>query len=238
MSALGKRKAVSDLKLKDAVATIGSAWKKTKARRETAAAVAQITRGLNRRGVASRETGYVDLAAGSYAFDTTGSITLLATVAQGASVSQRVGKKIKWLSLACRGYIYNDSSATYNDIAQIIVYDRRPTGSLPAITDILVSATSTSFNNDANSGRFQILKRVDYMMIDAPAAGGTTNGAMSADFFLNLKNLPAVFKAAGTGAIGDIEQGALYMITVGSAAAGGSLGAIGYMGFRTRFLDV
>jgi len=52
------------------------------------------SKSLNRRGVASRETGYVDLAVANYALDTTGSIVLLATVPQGTSVQQRVGKKI------------------------------------------------------------------------------------------------------------------------------------------------
>lgn len=41
----------------------------------------------------SRELGYVDLALTGFNFDTTGSIVLLNTVAQGASVNQRVGKR-------------------------------------------------------------------------------------------------------------------------------------------------
>ena len=43
---------------------------------------------------ASKETGYIDVAAADYVLDTTGSVTLLNTVAQGAAVTQRVGKKI------------------------------------------------------------------------------------------------------------------------------------------------
>lgn len=193
--------------------------------------------GLNRRGVASRETGYVDLAVANYAADTTGTVTLIATIAQGASVNQRVGKKVLLKSLQGRGQIYNGTTATINDVAFLIVYDKRPTGALPAVTDILVSAASVSFNNDVNSGRFKILKRVDLMLSGIPS---TTNGdgpADSGDFYLNLKGLPAVFKAAGTGAIGDIEEGALYLVTVGSQAAG-TAAAVVQLAFRTRFLDV
>lgn len=195
-------------------------------------------KGLNRRGVSSQETGFVDLAAASYAFDTTGSVTLIATVAQGASVSQRVGKKIMLKSLQFRGYAANNSTASFNDCAMLIVYDKRPTGSVPAVTDILVSANAQSFNNDANSGRFQILKRQDFeLVMPAAATTGTENSAVSADFYLNLKGKPCVFKAAGTGAIGDIEEGALYLVTVGIVAAGTAAAAL-QGGFRTRFIDV
>jgi len=191
---------------------------------------------LNRRGVASKETGYVDTASATYAFDTTGSIVLIPTVAQGASVNQRIGKKLSWKSLQCRGYVANGTAATFNDCCMLIVYDKRPQGSLPAITDILVTANSRSMNNDANSGRFQILKRVDWVLNGIPA---TTNGdgpAMSADFFLDLKGKAGVFKAAGTGAIGDIEEGAIYLVTVGNNVAGTSA-AGAELGFRTRFID-
>jgi len=204
-----------------------------------------VASGLNRRGVASKETGFVDLALASYPYDTTGSVTLLNTVAQGASVNTRVGKKIVLKGLLCRGRHNNSSTALINDCAYIIVYDKRPTGALPAVTDILVASNSQSMNNDANSGRFKILKREDFVLIGntsqaaPPVSDGnlTEKTAMSADFWLNLKNLPTTYKAAGTGAIGDIEEGALYLVTVGNNAAG-TAAAVGGMAFRLRFLDI
>lgn len=204
--------------------------------------VSSNSRGLNRRGVSSQETGFVDLAAATYAFDTTGSIVLLATIAQGASVNQRVGKKVVLKSIQGRGQAVNGTTAANNDVAFLIVYDRRPTGALPAITDILNTATSKSFNNDANSGRFTILKRWDGMLL-GPITGViateqlTDCSAVSTDFYLDLKKRPLNFKAAGTGAIGDIEEGALYLVTVGINAAGTAAASLD-MGFRTRFIDV
>lgn len=192
---------------------------------------------LNRRGAASKETGYVDLAYATYNGDTTGSIVLLATVAQGASVNQRIGKKAIWKSIQCRGLVKANSATTIADGAILIVYDRRPTGSLPTITDILVSASSASFNNDANSGRFRIMKRCDFTLMGNATTPATGGEAQNADFYLDMKGLPAVFKAAGTGAIGDIEEGALYLVTVGDQAAGTSAVSLN-LGFRTRFLDV
>jgi len=187
---------------------------------------------------AQQDPGFVDLASATYNYSTTGSIALLNTVAQGASNSQRIGKRYRLKSLQCRGYILNNPDAIANDNAFLIVYDKKPTGSLPAITDILVSANSISFNNDANSGRFQILKRVDFIMTGNNTSTATvqSNTIMSCDFFLNLKMKPVVCKAAGTGAIGDIEEGALYLVTVGSTAAGTSA-ATGTMAFRVRYVE-
>lgn len=191
-----------------------------------------------RRAIANKETGFVDLAVANYPMDTTGSVTLIATVAQGASVNQRIGKKALWKSLQARGQSFNGTTATINDVAYIIVYDRRPTGALPSVTDILVSANAVAFNNDANSGRFKILKRVDQILCgnNAAAANQLENMAKSEDFFLDLKGLQVCYKAAGTGAIADIEQGALYLVTVGSAAAGTAAATLA-ISFRTRFVD-
>lgn len=184
-----------------------------------------------------RESGYVDLALATYALDTTGSIVLLATVAQGASVNQRVGKKILWKSLQCRGSIFNRTTGVVNDTALMVVYDKRPTGALPTITDILVTANSNAFNNDANSGRFRILKRMDEVLIGNTTTPATGQEEKDCSFFLDLKGLQGVFKAAGTGAIGDIEEGAIYLVTVGDNAAG-TAAASANLAFRTRFIDV
>lgn len=183
----------------------------------------------------SQEPGYVDLASANYSLDLTGSIALINTIPQGAGTSQRVGKRVTLKSLQCRGYSFAGSTANFNDGAIIIVYDKRPNGSLPAIADILVSASSTSFNNDVNSGRFRILKREDFFLMGNSTTPTDSSGC-SNDFFFSLKGLPQVFKAAGTGAIDDIEEGAIYVITVGSNTAGTGA-ATANLGFRVRYYD-
>lgn len=186
---------------------------------------------------ASRETGYVDFAAAAFNASTTGTISLIATVPQGASVNQRVGKKIMLKSIQVRGQSISGTTTAVADCAMIIVYDRRPTGALPAITDILDSANSSAFNNDANAGRFQILKRVDYTHTGNSATPATGGEIVDMATFLSCKGLMTVYKAAATGAIADIEQGALYCVTVGSNVAGTTAPVL-TLGFRTRFVDV
>lgn len=184
-----------------------------------------------------QENNYVDLASAAYANDTTGTITLLNTVAQGASVNQRIGKKFMMKSLQIRGIQFNNSAATINNPVCLVVYDKKPTGSLPAITDILVSISPQSFNNDNNADRFQIIRRYDRVMVGAPTvANATDSSVQNFDDFIKLNKL-VVCKALGTGAIADIETGALYFVTVGANAAGTSA-ANTTAAFRIRFSDM
>jgi len=205
--------------------------------RRAAALVTQAARLSGR--TASKETGYVDIAATGYALDTTGSVTLLNTIAQGSSVNQRVGKKIILKSIQSRGNMTNNGTASANDVAYMIVYDKRPTGALPSITDILVSASANALNNDVNSGRFKIVKRVDEVLTGntSAAASWQSNMMVGQDWWQSLNNLPVVYKALTTGAIADIEEGALYLVTIGTSAAGTGAATL-TTGFRIRFLDV
>ena len=182
-----------------------------------------------------KSSGYLDLASATYAFDTTGTVTLLNAVPQGTSESQRVGKKVRLTSLQCRGKASNSTTAYGNDCALVIIYDRRPRGSLPTMTDFFTVSSSRGMNNDDNSGRFQILKRMDFTLV-GNSTTPTSVSERSIDFFKEI-NLPCVYMSAGTGLIDDIEQGALYLVTIGSIAAG-TAAATSSLAFRLRYLDV
>lgn len=180
------------------------------------------------------EVNYVDSAADNAVCDTTGKIRLINTVAQGASVNERIGKKFYMTHATYRGSWGSNSATVASDSAAMLVYDKRPTGSLPAITDILVTANSRSFVNDDNAGRFQILKRWDRTLIGV--SGANSASAHTFDGTCRLNKL-VVNKAAGTGAIGDIEQGALYFVTVGNQAAGTSASVLTNT-WRVHFKDI
>jgi len=182
------------------------------------------------------EPGYVDLAVATYALNTTGSLTLVATIPQGASVNQRIGKKARLDKVHMRGVASADTTTTVTKGACILVYDKKPAGSLPTITEYLDSISPNSFTLDANRDRFVTLWRQEYAF-----QGNITTPATGSEYFTIDKvvnvNKPIIFKAAGTGAIGDIETGALYFITVGNVAAG-TADANATVGFRTIFHDV
>lgn len=183
-----------------------------------------------------QEVNYVDLGQANYGFNSTGTITLLATIAQGASVNQRIGKRAYYKSLLIRGWIQNLSTAVYNDVTILIIYDKRPTGALPLITDILTAATPTAFMNDNNTGRFEVIRRIDCMLIGNTASPSTGEEVKSIDEYIRLKKRPITFESAGTGAIGDIDSGALYMITLGMTAAG-TAAATSTLNCRVRFTE-
>lgn len=183
-----------------------------------------------------QEVNYVDLATAIYGANSTGTITLIATIAQGASVNQRIGKRAYYKSLLVRGFCYAGTAGIIADAAYLIVYDKRPTGALPAITDILTSTSSTAFMNDNNTGRFEIIRRKDFMIIGNGTTPQTGMESMNIDEFVPLNKRPITFESVGTGAIGDIDMGALYFVTVGSVPMGATSPLIEAT-FRTRFTE-
>lgn len=188
------------------------------------------------RRASPQEVNYVDLGQANYGFNSTGTITLLATIAQGASVNQRIGKRAYYKSLLIRGWIQNLSAAIFNNVTILIIYDKRPTGALPAITDVLTFAFPTAFMNDNNTSRFEVIRRMDYTLIGNTATPSTGEEVKSIDEYIKLNRRPIIFESAGTGAIGDIDSGALYMITLGNTASG-TAAATSTLNFRTRFTE-
>lgn len=186
---------------------------------------------------AAKESGYVDLAQATRACDTTGTVTLVATIAQGAGTQQRVGKKVLLKSAQIRGSVFSGTTTTTALATVMLIYDKRPTGALPAITDILVTISSKAMNNDDNSGRFKIVRRWDWGLTGNSATPATGKEFFEFMEFADLKNMPSVYKSVNTGAIADIEEGALYLVTLGDVAAG-TAAASSSIQIRTRFLDV
>jgi len=127
------------------------------------------------------------------------------------------------------------TTSTVLDTFLILVYYKNPTSSLPVCTDVLVSASPNAFNNDDNTSRFQIIRRWDNTLMGNTTTPATGKEAMDADSFTKFRR-PSVFKSAGSGAIGDIEEGALYAITVGNVAAGTTAGSA-QVGYRVRFTE-
>jgi len=195
----------------------------------------------SRRRVRSRASAanFVDTALTAYNGNTTGSIAQLNIVPRGASQSERVGKKIMMKSLQIRGLVQSDAAATLTQSAWMIVYDRRPGGALPFVTDILNTISPNSFLNDAASARFKILYRWSNVSLGNAGALTTDSTAYNIDLYLKIKGKSryTTYANLGTGAIGDVDQGALYLVTVGASVAGAS-DAVIQLGFRLRYYDI
>lgn len=183
-----------------------------------------------------QEVNYVDLATAVYGLSTTGSITLISTIAQGVSVNQRVGKKAYYKSILIRGSVYSGTTTTIADGGFLVIYDKRPTSVLPAITDVLTSISPNAFMNDNNTGRFEVIRRYDYCFSGNTATPQTGKEIYNVDEYIPLKKRPITFESLGTGAINDIDMGALYLITYSSVIAGTGAPSLA-VAIRTRFTE-
>jgi len=136
---------------------------------------------------APQEINYVDLPGAVYPMNLTGGIALIAIIPQGVGVSQRIGKRAYYKSLLIRGFIAAGSTGIITDTTYMIVYDKRPTGVLPAITDILTSVNTNAFQNDNNTGRFEVIRRSDQVVVGNSTTPTTGLEAINVDHFIKLK---------------------------------------------------
>lgn len=168
------------------------------------------------------EHHFVDYSISSSKFNQTGTLALINTIAEGTSTQQRVGRKIVMTGLTFRMSAENDDAAVSNDCLILLVEDMRPIGSLAAITDILESVSPEAMNNEAGFGRFKIHMRKRFNL-RGNGPGGTEVAQApyrkQFDFYKKLRNRKVHYSGA-TGGIGEIIQGALYLITLGDKAAG------------------
>ena len=169
---------------------------------------------------------------------TTGSVTLLATIAQGNTVNQREGKSAQLTSVRIRGNQRAGSTTTIADGAQYLVWDRQPNKALAAVADVLTSATSNAFPNRENAQRFVILKnfRCSFAGNTATPAAGTE--IIDIDEYVKLPRecVTSYTTADTTGVIGDIISGALLWVSVGDIGAG-TASATSTLSFRVNFRD-
>ncbi len=188
--------------------------------------------------VTANDYKFVDLLGQTITMDTTGSVTLLATIAQGNTVNQREGKSAQLTSVRIRGNQRAGSTTTIADGAQYLVWDRQPNKALAAVADVLTSATSNAFPNRENAQRFVILKnfRCSFAGNTATPAAGTE--IIDIDEYVKLPRecVTSYTTADTTGVIGDIISGALLWVSVGDIGAG-TASATSTLSFRVNFRD-
>lgn len=165
-------------------------------------------------------------------------VVLLNAIPGGSGSQQRAGRKVFLNGLMLKLQIIapavigasGDSRNTFRRTLVSIVYDKRPTGSLPAITDIWETADIHSQRNEAGFARFKVLKQFYvstygglYFFLNAPAAtslDGNMVGTGGRPYSFKNKYVkfktPLVteYKASGSAATGDIgsfQEGCLYL---------------------------
>lgn len=195
------------------------------------------TAALRSRGTTELKT--VDVTGLVKVLSTTATFTILNPVQEGTGFYNRIGRKITMKSLRLKAQIgiTGNESNLFEYLRIMIVYDRQPTGSAPAIADILqdvsqagvASTDSKSSLNLNNSDRWLVLADIP---IEAPYADKDASNwlaqavfdykknEVNIDRFINLRGLEAHFKSTSNPITeADITTGTLYLVTYGSTAA-------------------
>lgn len=179
----------------------------------------------------NREMKFVDVATNITNLDSsTSNVILLSTIPQGASQSQRIGRKA-WLdSIQVKGRIYSSTTTTISGVRWALVYDAQTNKSAPVFTDVFNTATYDCMKRDDNKNRFYILKDNIDVVIGNSTTPATGRESLVIDCFVKI-NKPIEFATAGTGAIGDTVSGGLFLVSIGEIVAGT---AAAFMEFTSR----
>jgi len=183
----------------------------------------------------AEELKYLDTNFGNYACGTTGAVTLINGVAAGSTAITREGRQCFWKSIQVHGTIAAADATTVasrNDV--FVIFDRQPGAAVPAMTDLFVESKAGSPMNLNYRERFVVLGHNTFVIggltADATALTPTVHSVN-----INIKaNLRTTFKGDAN-AIGDIATGAMYLVTLGSAAD--ASGAILNAAVRLRFSE-
>lgn len=164
--------------------------------------------------------------------DTTGAVTLINGCAQGDDINNREGRQIQMRSVELK-LLTQGTAATGIDQTHriLLVLDKMPSGAAPVITDILANADVNGMRNLNNRKRFKIImdKRIT---INATGEAGTHKVIKKYKPF----NWLVQFNANNNNTITAIQNNAVFLVTIGSVAAGATAGSTtGYS--RIRFTE-
>lgn len=181
-----------------------------------------------------KELQYADTTING-AFNTTGTIVLLNGTVPGSTATTRYGTKIKIKSISLKGYALSSSLTTVTKGTIHIVWDKNPNGLTFVMTDYLASATADSHPNLNNRNRFVTLCSMPFAFAgnNTTAAQQTSSSIQVAEKYLKV-NLDTIYNAGTAGTIGDINQGGLFLVTIGTTAAGNADADLGGI-VRIRF---
>lgn len=197
--------------------------------------IARLRRGLN------IEKKFFDTAL-NFTFDTTGEVPAtgqLTLVPQGVTESTRVGRSMTVKSIQIRAEcVYTPAADTVGATGcyLLLVLDKQANGAAAAITDVLTSNDMrTAMINLANSERFYILKRWDFVM-QAGAGVQTAFGKDVKQIEYFKKCNYTVEYSSTTGAITEIKSNNIFLLAGCDNQTDDSVSCNGTA--RLRFTDI
>lgn len=192
-----------------------------------------------------RELKYVDtvLQSSTAVYDTTGLATPINLLAVGDDNTSRDGRQVTIKSVQVQGQISNlDNSADLTTKCRtMLVWDNAnnsaSTTSAQLISALLTSANACAFPLVDNQNRFTILwdsqKTIGGFGIVATQTFSISPGCHDLRYYRKMNSVTQY--SGTTAAIGSIQNGALWFVTIGDSAAGSGGRFLGQI--RVRFTD-
>lgn len=161
--------------------------------------------------------------------NTNGSSFVINLIQPGSASYNRVGRKTYCKSLRLRGIVNatlddnaGASGIASNVVRMVVVWDKQPSGALPAFDTIFgktdqTGAESCTFQDSQrydNTGRFQVLRDVTMNFVAQASMNATIAQTVTAPFdeFIKLGNRESVYSGQSSPqTIADISTGALYV---------------------------
>jgi len=152
----------------------------------------------------------------------------------GAELYQRVGRKCYMKSLRIRGVIQPNGVSAEFAARMLIIYDSQPNAANPTIQALLQDSSAAGATtwaseiNLINRQRFKVLRDKQFLLGNVANVGGATEivpdpikNSLNVDEFIDLNGLETIYNGTNGGTIADITSGALHIVTLGDANAGG-----------------
>jgi len=163
------------------------------------------------------EKNYFDVNT-TVAANTTGSITLLNGVSQGTSGVQRIGLRYNLDSIQWSLFVTALTTSTTQYVRMYLVWDKNPNGATPTVSAI-IEPPGYQYINLVNRDRFTILRSYETTINGNNASIINDSSSKSFTGYKKL-NVQTLCNSGTTGVIGDIQQGALWLICLSTAAPG------------------
>lgn len=179
----------------------------------------------------------VDTALGATAIDSASGVLLINGIGRGDDINQRNGREIVMKSVEVNFTLQvTPATGTAQVHRVVIVYDRQTNGTALTAADVYgAGPTILSVRNLENRKRFKVLMDRTYNL---GAAVVQTVGAHNfiRDSFYRKLNHPVTFNSGNAGTVADITTGSMYVVYIGSNAAGPTAGSI-VVQARIRYED-
>lgn len=194
-------------------------------------------RGYNPQAFSRGEWKYLDIAL-TQDYNSTMSLTLLNGLVPGTGASQRVGMKIIMKSIEMRANLKTtDAAGVEQFIRAFLILDKQANGAAPAaITDILNAASVNGLRQLTNRKRFKILYDKEIAFGSKVVSTGSPTSRILKLYMKFKKPIIVDYNSGVAGTIADITTNALYWVTYGTEAAGGT-DVEGRHQFRLRYTD-